>query len=137
MPGLPDEDDTLVDTPYGDALTKSFSVSFGLAHFVVAVTNNSPQVLEDSSIEERYDLAAKATAHALGGRLVQYGPIQQHGHGGREQVIEVEGEVMLHFRVFLVGNRSYQVNITYPPGTVSPNVVTFFLDSFHLNHHSD
>lgn len=132
MPGPPEEDEKSVQTPYGNAPLHSYSVSFGFARCVVAVSEYSEQVLTDLSVEDRYDSAAEVTANALGGTLVRHEPIEQHGRSGREQIIEVEGKATMHTRGFLVGNRSYLVSITYPPGTVSSKAIAHYLDSFRI-----
>ena len=132
MPGTPEKDEASVQTPYGEAPLHRFSVSFGFARCIVGVSEYSEQVLSDFSVEDRYDSAAEVTADALGGTLARHEPIEQHGQIGRDQLIEVEGKANMHTRVFLIGTRSYQANITYPPGTVSPKAVAHYLDSLRI-----
>jgi hypothetical protein len=134
LPGKPEVESTSLETMYGSAPMHEFSIPFGAAYCIVAVTEYDPQVTRDFSVDERYGMAAEGLAENLGGALAQDESIQQSGLIGREHVVEVKGKATLHTRIFLVGDRSYQINITYPPGFVSPNAVSHYLDSLRIDY---
>jgi hypothetical protein len=109
----------------------TFTGMINPAHFVIAVTEYDPQVAADFTEEERYDSAANETPKALGGKLLRNEPIKQGDFTGRDRVIEVPGRATLHFRVFLVKNRLYQVQVTNPSEAfIDPSAEQLSFDSF-------
>ncbi len=135
MPGPPEEEVGSIDTLYGRVPIHSFGVSYGVARCTVAVSEYSPESTEDLSLEERFDSAVGETATALGGSLIRYQPIEQHGYSGRVKLIKIDGKATSHTRLFPVARRGYQINITYPPGdVVSPTAEDFFLGSLRITY---
>jgi hypothetical protein len=120
-----------IQTPYGEVPVHTFTGMINPAHFVIAVTEYDPQVAADFTEEERYDSAANETPKALGGKLLRNEPIKQGDFTGRDRVIEVPGRATLHFRVFLVKNRLYQVQVTNPSEAfIDPSAEQLSFDSF-------
>jgi hypothetical protein len=134
MPGQPEEEVTSLDTMYGPAPFHQFAISFGAAHCIIGVTEFDPQVSEDASIEERYDRSIEGLAEMQERTLIQDERVESSGYTGREAVVEVKGKVIVHTRLFLVGDRLYQINITYPPDYVSPKAVAYYLDSLRIDY---
>jgi hypothetical protein len=135
MPGPPEEEVGAIDTPYGQVPIHLFGVSYGVARCSVAVTEYSQQSIEELPLQDRFDAALGETAKGLGGSLVRYDPIEQHGYSGRDKVIEIDGRAMFHSRVFPVGRRGYQINITFPRReALSPRAEEFFLGSLRITY---
>ncbi len=135
LPGPPEEEVNSIDTLYGELPIHSFGVSYGVARCIVAVSEYSPEMMEDCPLQDRFDSAAEESATMLGGSLVRYDPIEQHGHSGREKLVEVDGQGTIRTRMFAVGRRGYQISITSPPGdAVSPKAEEFFLGSLRITH---
>jgi hypothetical protein len=129
---------TSVETPFGDAPLESFAGSVGAARFTVAVSEYDPQVTIEFTEDQRYESSDPATPKLLGGNLVHSAPIRQHGIEGREQIIEVPGEAILHTRMFLIGNRSYQIQVAYPSDSpLDSTVKNNFFDSLSIEYRSN
>lgn len=135
-PGPPEKEFKVIDTPNGRVPTESFSFNYGMARCIVAVSEFSPEGVEEFSLKDRFDESqAEGKAAALGGSLIRCGTIEQHGYSGREEVIKVDNGAINCARLFPVGRRLYQINITYPRrGAVSPRAEEFFLGSLRITY---
>ena len=103
----------------------------------MAVAKYDSQVAANFTEEQRYE-SAQETAKSLGGTLIRNTPIQKGLLVGRNQVIEVTGIATIHTHAFLVGNRSYQIQVTYPSGTMlDPDLERVFLESQIINYRPD
>ena len=122
-------------TPFGDAPLETWEGDIGSVRYTVAVAEYDAKVSKSFSEEERYDSAAKEPPRLLGGRLVRNDRVWLGELEGREKVIVVPSKVNLHSREFLVGNRSYQIQIACVPGS-EPDAVgqDRFLDSLTIEY---
>jgi hypothetical protein len=123
-----------VPTPYGDAPLEVFASTMGAAQFTIAVTEYDPRLATEFSDAERFESQARETPKRLGGTLIENEPIVHNGVTGRDQIVEVQDKAILHSRVFLIGNRSYQAQVVYPHrGLLDKSTEDFFLNSFEIN----
>jgi hypothetical protein len=119
-----------VPTPYGEAILATFASSLGPIRFTVAVAQYDPQIAINFSEEDRYNSSAEETPKHLGGKLVEFAEIEQNGIEGRKQVIDIPNEATLVTHAFIVGDRSYQIQIAYPQNCKPhPEMERYFLDS--------
>jgi hypothetical protein len=99
---------------------------------MVAVAEYPPEVVEAATEEERLDAARELALVGMGGKLLHEKPVEQRGHKGREQVIEVEGLGVMRTRLFWVGRRLYLVKVVFKREFLNAAAATYFLDSFRL-----
>ncbi len=126
---------TSVETAFGDAPLHSFAGSIGPARFTVAVSEYDPRLASEFTEQERYESSDQETPNLLGGTLVHSAPIRQQGVNGREQIIEVPGKAKIHTRMFLIGNRSYQIQVAHPlDSSLDPATTKLFLDSLIIKY---
>jgi hypothetical protein len=108
-------------------------VAFHLAtRYTVAVAEYAPEYLEGSTDEQRLDAARDLLLFGVGGKLVREEPVELQGRKGREVVVEVEGVGVTRTRLFWVGRRLYQVNVTYQERFLIPEAAEHFLNSFRF-----
>jgi hypothetical protein len=82
-----------------------------------------------------YDSARDSLARSTNGKTRAERAVQCDGVSGREIVIDAEDDTGMNTlidRVFLKGNRLYQLGAIVPRGTERDAVVTRFLDSAHI-----
>jgi hypothetical protein len=124
-----------VQTPFGNAPLDSYTASVGPTRFTVAVSEYNRQVALEFTEDQRYKSSDQETPKLLGGKLAYSAPIRQHGVTGREQIIEVPSKGTIHTRMFLIGNRSYQIQVAYPPHRpLDATTKKRFLDSLVINY---
>jgi len=136
VPGPPEKEVNVLDTPNGQVPIESFGVNYGMARCIVAVSEYSPEGAGDLPLKDRFhESQAEGKAAALGGSLIRCGAIEQHGYSGREDLIKVDDGAINCARLFPVGLRLYQISITYPRrGAVSPKAEEFFLGSLRITY---
>ncbi|NLX97494.1 MAG: HEAT repeat domain-containing protein [Rhodopirellula sp.] len=113
-----------------DADIHEFSAWSGTSRFAVALSFVRPDV--ESTVAERYEMAAGFTADAVNGDVEHNTLIEQCGLVGRDQKIIVADHI-LRARVFVVGNRVYQAQVVYMPGQLHSEAVEYFLASLVVN----
>jgi hypothetical protein len=82
-----------------------------------------------------YDDARDSLAHSTGGKVRAERPVICDGITGREIIVDAEDDTGMNTlidRVYLTGNRLYQLGAIVPRGTERDAVVTRFLDSARL-----
>lgn len=136
VPGLPEKEVRVIDTPYGQTPMELFGVTHGVAVCMVAVLEYSPENVEDSPLEDRVNESlAEEKAARLGGSLIRCEAIEQHGRSGQEELIELDDGMLNSARAFPVGRRLYQITITYPHrDAVNPKAEEYFLGSLRITH---
>jgi hypothetical protein len=85
--------------------------------------------------QQLYDDARDSLARSTGGKVRAERPVTCDGVAGREIVIDAEDDTGMNTlidRVYLKGNRLYQLGAIVPRGTERDAVVTRFLDSAHI-----
>jgi hypothetical protein len=85
--------------------------------------------------ERLYDDARDSLAHSTDGKVRAERVVQCDGVAGREIIIDAEDDTGMNTlidRVFLKGNRLYQLGAIVPRGAERDAVVTRFLDSAHI-----
>jgi hypothetical protein len=103
------------------------------ASFVVSYVDYPAGSLAQKSSDQAFQDIIDGTLGNVQGTLRNAAPITLGGTAGREVLIDVPAQnVVVHERIFLVGDRLYQVMYGGPKGTENANDATAFLDSFKL-----
>lgn len=103
------------------------------ASFVVSYVDYPAGSLGQKPPDQAFQDIIDGTVGNVQGTLRSADPISLGGTAGREVLIDVpEQNVAVHERIFLVGDRLYQVMYGGPKGTESAKDATAFLDSFKL-----
>lgn len=136
LPGGVNQRFSLVDGFVEPQSVHSFHGNLESAHFVVAINEQNPRISAALSIENRHDLSAHGSAHAIGGTLARYESMEWQGVLGREKVVKTDNGTAIATRTFFVGDRLYQAVAAYPE-TISQNAIQHFLDSFRFEHVPD
>jgi hypothetical protein len=103
------------------------------ASFVVSYVDYPAGSLGQKSPDEASKDIIDGTVANVEGTLRSAEPITLGGTQGREVLIDVPKQnVVVHERIFLVGDRLYQVMYGGPKGTESAQEAMAFIDSFKL-----
>lgn len=103
------------------------------ASFVVSYVDYPKGTLAQKSTDQAFKDIIEGTVGNIQGTLRSAEPITLGGTPGREVLIDVpEQNVAVHERIFLVGDRLYQVMYGGPKGTESSGDALTFMDSFKL-----
>lgn len=103
------------------------------ASFVVSYVDYPTGALAQKSLDQAFQDIIDGTVGNVQGALRTASPIALGGTTGREVLIDVPAQnVAVHERIFLVGDRLYQVMYGGPKGTESAKDAMAFLDSFKL-----
>ncbi len=78
------------------------------------------------------DSGREGMIKTLGGKLTRETIIEKDGHPGREVVGEIPGLGIIFGRIFLVGNRYYQISAIYKPEHSNYGITDAYLNSFQI-----
>lgn len=113
-----------------DSDLHEFWAQSGPSRFTVVLTWEIPDT--KMTLEDRYDMAPKITARAMGGVVEKNERIEQFGLEGRDSEIKYKEGVTVRTRVLILGDRVYQAQVAYYPDYLHSEAVTYFLDSFEV-----
>lgn len=130
MPGTPTEETQSIPTEAGDIEIHMFSIESGSTAYLVGYSDYPPDVIE---IVDSDMLLDSARDGAVGdGALLSEKSITLGDYPGRELTVETSDEgIMVYARVYLVGNRLYQVVVSTGDDALTEEM-RGFLDSFKL-----
>jgi hypothetical protein len=107
--------------------------------YAVAYADYPPDIVRKGNPEKILDGASLGMVSHINGKLVRETKIEIEGYPGRELLIEVTIQAgvpgTVKGRVFLVGNRIYQMMWIAPKGQASLKALDDFLQSFRLLQH--
>lgn len=130
MPGTPTEETNTSSSAAGDIDMHMFSLRSGGNAYLVGYSDYPPDLLEGIEPDDLLDFARDGAVS--GGTLVSEAPITLNGHPGRDLTVETSEEGMkIYIRMYLVGNRLYQVIVSTRDGDLTEDM-SDFLDSFKL-----
>ena len=135
IPGKPDESTQALDTPRGKIDLHLFTVQKGNRAYIVSYSDYPEEMVKQNSPQKSLDGSRDGEVRNMG-KLILEKNLSLDGHPGRELVIEGKTsdghEATSKTRIFLVGNRLYQVIFAAPRGEVSSSEMDDFLESFKL-----
>jgi len=130
MPAVPELARHIVETVVGPLDFTVHSARLGSASYQIIWVEYPEGVIEDP--EAVLDAARDGAVARSGSRLVREERIEIEGHPGREIELDVQGRIVGLDRLFLVGNRLYQILLAGDAGDLNSEEATRFLASFRL-----
>jgi hypothetical protein len=130
MPAVPELARHTVETVLGPLEFTVHSARLGSASYQIIWVEYPEGAIEDQ--EAVLDAARDGAVARSGSRLVREESIEVEGHPGREIELDVQGRIVGLDRLFLVGNRLYQILLAGDPGSLHSAEALRFLASFRL-----
>ena len=114
-----------------------FSGQRGDTGYFVSYWDYPPGLVHPDRLEEMLDASRDGSVAKVSGRLIREGKLTLMGNPGRELVIETGGQTgpemrRLQGRLFIVGNRMYQIMVVTPKDQKSRPEPEAFLQSLKL-----
>lgn len=138
LPGVPKEVVREIDSPFGKAQGHYFNL-FMFADFGFSYTNLPLNIENPEAAKKLLDYTRDGMLARFKGKLLEEKDIKLDGHPGRFFKIELASGDLARHKVFIVGNRAYQVIFISKFRDVPPAVLNFhesaatnFLSSFKL-----
>lgn len=135
FPGSPKEQSQAMPTPLGTITAYIVGYESRSAAYMVMYADYPQSHVQSTSADEILDGACDGAASNINGRVISKTPITIGNHPGRELRVSATHEgkqVEVRNRVYLVGNRLYQVLVTSAPGGTQDSTANRFVDSFKL-----
>ncbi len=114
-----------------------FSGQLGDTGYFVSYWDYPPGLVQPDRLEEMLDGSRDGSVAQVSGRLIREGKLTLMGHPGRELLIETGSQTgpearRLQGRLFIVGNRMYQIMVVAPKDQKSRPEPGAFLQSLKL-----
>lgn len=135
FPGKPKEQSQTVQTPVGSIAVHIIMYESRSAAYGVTYSDFPASHIESSSVDEILDGACQGAARNIGGTIISQKPISIGNHPGQEVKVAASTsgkKVEVRNRIYLVGNRLYQVVVTSTPGDTEDSTANKFVNSFKL-----
>jgi hypothetical protein len=134
LPGTPTQDSQAVNTAIGNIMMYTFMIELSESAYMVAYSDYPDSLVNQTPADILLSGARDGAVGNVQGRLVNETYLSLQGHPGRELLIETAGaEAFARVRIFLVGNRMYQVMaLTTSQSDSQTEEITNYLNSFHL-----
>lgn len=129
MPKQPTKSSQEVNTKAGPTTLHMYMVEYPSMAYAV-MYNSVPGTIADP--EESLDRARDGAVKSFGGVLVTDRKITLEGNPGREVRVKGGKDMMITFRHYVVGNKLYQLMVSYPEGYDASDQVKKFMNSFEL-----
>ena len=136
MPGKPELQTRDIQAENGDAKYYRYSAINSIGLFSVMYFVHPVEAKDAAEREARLELMCNGIIKNLGGKVVFVKKGKLYGYPGREFVIEKTedgDENSYHWKVFVVGDRLYQLAVTTAQKDSDSTDVAKFFDSFALH----
>jgi hypothetical protein len=133
LPGIPKEEVQVVNSEAGDITVHLFNVPLGSFAYVVAYSDYPADLVANMGAEKLLDGARDGAVSNTRGKLLDESPVEIDGFPGRFlKVLSPDGTGLAQARMFLVGNRLYQIFVASPKSDQDSEDIQKYLDSFTL-----
>lgn len=130
------ETEQSVETPVGPINIHTFTTEDENSAYVVAYSDYPVEIVQQSDPQMLLDSSRDGALTNLNGTIVSEEPIDLNGNPGRSLIIGATNpggdKAVINSRMYLVGNRLYQLLVVTPEGQASDRGVNTFLESFTL-----
>ncbi|HLX60266.1 MAG TPA: hypothetical protein VKX17_03180 [Planctomycetota bacterium] len=130
------EQTTSVDSVNGKIDTHMFQGDKNGKRYVVGYTDYPADLIKQEGADKLLDLARDGAAKSLNGKVANESKIALDGNPGRELDLDAKqdnADTKYKMRLYMAGNRLYQIVIAAQAGKAAPEEVNDFLNSFKLN----
>jgi hypothetical protein len=131
LPGLPKKSEIDTESDFGKGVLHMYTVGVNKTMYGVNYADY-PAKIKKVSIKQVFDSSRTGAVANLKGKLSSEKDIKLGDHPGREIQIEVAGKRLFRVRVYLVGQRLYQVVVFGTKEAATSKLADRFLDSFKL-----
>jgi hypothetical protein len=125
-----------LETEAGKIMLHLFAAQEGFTGYFVSYCDYPPDFIKKKEPEKMLEDARDGAVSNDQGKLVSDTKISLAGHPGREVVIDARGphgpKGLIRGRLFMVGNRLYQIMVVAPQGRGDDQATKGFLQSFKL-----
>jgi hypothetical protein len=134
MPGQPTVTSIIIDTAFGPTYLNAYMLdSKDGFYYAASFMDHYPQLFEVKSVERILDDSRDGAVANVQGKLLGESAISIKKHPGREIVFEsADGKSIVKARLYIVGERFYQIMATTSKEKQSSYNLTRFLKSFRL-----
>jgi len=133
FPGSPKTSSVPVQSGDVTVTMNMVGVENGAASYIVSTVDYPDGTLSRKPVDAAFQSIVDGTVGNVRGTLRSASPITLGEATGREVLIDVTAkDLAVHERIFIVGDRLYQVMYGGPAGTESAPRATRFLNSFKL-----
>jgi ABC-type glycerol-3-phosphate transport system substrate-binding protein len=134
LPGIPKDETQQVESDIGEITVNLFQLPFGNFAYVVAYSDYPMDVVQSKGAQIILDGARDGAVTNTGGTLLEEQDIEIQGYPGRQlKVKSPDGEGIAQARMYLVGNRLYQIFVASPTADSGSPDIPKYLESFRLN----
>jgi len=132
MPGTPEPPKANNKNDAGKNDLKLNTVSVGSTVYSAGHVD-LPAMIKDSSVMQTYDRWLELTVAKLGGKVISDKEIKLGKHSGCEVLYDIQDvKTIFRIRLFLIGQRLYQLNVIGPKDEATSKDADKFLDSFNV-----
>jgi hypothetical protein len=132
MPGTPLENRKIVKLPNGTVFVVQATLEVKKGEYVVGFSEHPDAVVKADTAEKRLDNARNGVLSKTHAKLKSEKQIKLEGHNGRELDLEINANLVVRARLFVINNRMYQLMVVGPRELVASADTGKFLDSFKL-----
>jgi hypothetical protein len=133
MPGTPTPNTVTVALPSGLRQSHTFSATDDEMNTYLVAYSDSPRTKsKDVATGALFDKIREGLLIAQEGRLLGEASVSLDGNPGRALTIERRDDVIVTWRLFVVGERFYQLSAEVRTKETDPHAVSRFLNSFTL-----
>lgn len=122
-----------LDIPTGKLVMTTFTCALDKAAFFVAINDYPDGMMKPEVLDNAYSGGINGLATSIKGTIRSVTTYTLGGTTGREGFVEVASEnTVYRARMFIVGNRLFQIMYLGPTGSEASETATKFLDSLVL-----
>ncbi len=133
MPGDPQSSTSTSDTDVGQVSMNMFTVRVGNDEYIVAFSDYPAELIAAKSVQDFMNDVRDNALNNTSGKLITEQNIELNGYPGRYlNVKSPDGNGIAEARLYLVGNRLYQVFVATPKEEAGSADSQRFLNSFTL-----
>jgi hypothetical protein len=133
MPGDPKEESNTITTDSGEITIHLFGVPIGNTDYIVAYSDYPAELVNSKGSAGILDSARDGAINNTKGKLISDESIELNGFPGKLLVVgSPDGTGIAQAKIFLVGNRLYQVFVATEKDSAYTEENLAFLDSFQF-----
>jgi len=135
LPATPKEETAKLPSPFGELTIHAYltETNDGKVAWIVTSSDYPAGTVKDENRDNILDGVVKGSAEGVKGKLLTQSKIAlDKKYAGRSMQAEVPTTGIYHARVYLVGDRLYQIVVLGPKDVATGVEATKFLDSFKL-----